>query len=606
MGSYKNLSIEDADNATTEIDAPTQAAAIESNPNATTNTIVTLPLDVIDTDFLNTRRRINQKEIDGLKLSINQVGLISALTVKALEGGRYSLVAGFKRFEALTQLNAKTVNAVVLTSDQDANVLEANVAENMVRSGLSLGEQSSAVKRLITTLEGDEENKIDQISVRLSMTKKAVKDRLILTALSEDGLAAFDDGKIALKSAIILAGLPQADQKENLDKMVAGTLTHEGLLEIIGKATIPLSLAKFDLTDCQQCPSNSQLQGSLFADPNEQSVDANCQNPSCFKLKSKTWYDARLVDLSETYGTIIPVSQVDRNEINPISEQVLGKSQLTQCGSCANNVNLIQNKVGTTFGDVVNNICNNKTCFTKCATSHAESIKVAIVQEETVVDEMQDAPLSSETTSPKPQAPKIEKPEPTQSASLSKPARESVRTALASVPLKTVLDDKRDLVMLSLLATLRLTKTATSQDIAAMQKALDMSADELVEFNNQLMRDYFKKALTETGDSNHERPVGSILLGLLNAKNQTDEAIVASWTIEQLKHATKAGIKAILIEAKFDVYYDEQQKKGAFNALMNAKAEDIHKALSSTDFDFTNFAPKAYIEYGRKVAQSVN
>jgi len=67
MGSYKNLSIEDADNATTEIDAPTQAAAIESNPNATTNTIVTLPLDVIDTDFLNTRRRINQKEIDGLK-----------------------------------------------------------------------------------------------------------------------------------------------------------------------------------------------------------------------------------------------------------------------------------------------------------------------------------------------------------------------------------------------------------------------------------------------------------------------------------------------------------------------------------------------------------
>jgi hypothetical protein len=59
--------------------------------------------------------------------------------------------------------------------------------------------------------------------------------------LSESGLAAFDDGKISLKSAIILAGLAQAEQKETLDKMVAGTLSHEGLLEQIGKATIPLS-----------------------------------------------------------------------------------------------------------------------------------------------------------------------------------------------------------------------------------------------------------------------------------------------------------------------------------------------------------------------------
>jgi ParB family chromosome partitioning protein len=241
MGSYKDLSIEDSELGTTELDAVPQEVASDNNQNATTNTIITVPLDAIDTDFLNTRRRINQKEIDGLKLSINQVGLISALTVKSLQNGRYSLVAGFKRFEALTQLNAKTVNAVVLTCDQEANVLEANVAENMVRSGLSLGEQSSAVKRLITTLEGDEENKIDQISIRLSTSKKAVKDRLVLTALSESGLAAFDDGKISLKSAIILAGLAQAEQKETLDKMVAGTLSHEGLLEQIGKATIPLS-----------------------------------------------------------------------------------------------------------------------------------------------------------------------------------------------------------------------------------------------------------------------------------------------------------------------------------------------------------------------------
>lgn len=606
MGSYKDLSIEHSELSTTELDAAPQEVANVKNQNATANTIVTVPLDAIDTDFLNTRRRINQKEIDSLKLSINQVGLISALTVKSLQNGRYSLVAGFKRFEALTQLNAKTVNAVVLTSDQEANVLEANVAENMVRSGLSLGEQSSAVKRLITTLEGDEENKIDQISVRLSMTKKAVKDRLILTALSEEGLAAFDDGKIALKSAIILAGLPQAEQQENLDKMVSGTLTHDGLLEIIGKATIPLLLAKFDVTDCQKCPSNSQLQGSLFADPNEQSADANCQNPSCFKLKSKAWYDARLTDLTETYGTIIPVSQIDRDEINPISEQVLGETQITQCGGCANNVNLIQNKVGTTFGDVVNNICNNKTCFTECATAHAETMKVASVQEQTPDDETQGTPLASEPNAPKPQVPKIEKAEPTQSANLSKPARESARTALASIQLKSVLDDKRDIAMLSLLATLRLTKTDTNQDIAAMQKALDMDVDALVEYNNQLMRDYFKKAMKETGDGNYDRPIGNVLIGLLNAKNQTDKAIVASWTVEQLKHVTKAGIKAILIEAKFDTYYDENHKKGAFNALMNAKADDIHKALSTTDFDFTTFAPKAYFEYGRKVAQSVN
>ena len=45
-------------------------------------TVATIPLADIELTFANTRRKISQVDIDGLKASISSIGLISAVTVK--------------------------------------------------------------------------------------------------------------------------------------------------------------------------------------------------------------------------------------------------------------------------------------------------------------------------------------------------------------------------------------------------------------------------------------------------------------------------------------------------------------------------------------------
>lgn len=609
MGLYNDLAAENVSQAEAdtpiEAEAANEASVVESSTaNATSNTAISIPLSTITTDFKNTRRKVNQADVEGLKCSIEQIGLISAITVRPMEEGQYQLVSGFNRIEALRQLGYRNVNAIVLNDVDEANVLEANIAENMVRKGLSLGEQSSAIKRLFTTLEGSEENKIDQISVRLNLSAKAVKDRLVLTALNEEGLAAFDEGKINLKSAIVLAGLTEQEQRDYLHKLTSGVLTHEGLLEAIGKATIPLSLAKFDLTDCQQCPSNSELQGSLFTDAASQ-CEASCQNPSCFKTKSKAWYDNRVVELEQEFGTIIPVSQVDRAEVNPISADVLGESQLSQCAACVNNVNLVQNKVGNTLGDVINNICNNKSCYTACAQTHSASQVTEQSANDDSVDDNAHQATTADTRATH-QAPKKTKAKAQTSAgTLSKAAREQARSDIAAVQLAKGLSDPRDSAMLLFLAIERLTGENCRADLIPMVESVSKDKEQLQAAINKMLLTYLTKSSKETGDMDSDRAIGNILIALLNGKGQLEEAIIQSWTPAHLKHATKAGVKATLVEAAFDKAYDEKKGKGAFNKLMSSKVDVIHKAIEAFAFDFTDFAPKAYCEYARKVAATI-
>jgi len=297
---------------------------------------------------------------------------------------------------------------------------------------------------------------------------------------------------------------------------------------------------------------------------------------------------------------LIPVMQVDRNEVNPITSAALGEAQLTQCASCANNVALIQNKMGPNFGDIKTDICNNKSCFSACASAHQQALNATVQESESTPDKAETAVSASSSNDSTTQKPS----KPVATATMSRAAREATRASLASIQLDKGLSDQRDLNMLALLGALRLTG-ASHDSIQCMQEAATLEPDALQDKITTLLASYLSKSTKEKGEGDHDRPIGNVLIGLLNGKSMTEEAIVASWTPAHLKHTTKAGMTAILTEAGFDKAYDKTQKKGAFTALMNSKVDLIHKAVAKSDFDFTNFAPKSYITYARKVASSV-
>jgi len=607
MSAMKDLMLEQEEAKTLAESALPQV----EEPVSDTVTPTKIPMDSIVLQFQNTRRKLIQADIDSLKASILAIDLISAVTVKPLEDGQYLLLAGFKRYEAMKQLGRKEINAIVLSENIDeAHATEVNLAENFNRSGLSLGEQCTAVKRLFTVLEGSEEDKVGLIAVRLNLTAKQVKDRLILTSLSEDGLCAFDDGKIPLKSAIVLAGVSDEQQQEFLTKMLAGNMDHNQLLEVVGKATLPLSLAKFDTTDCQQCPSNSQIQGSLFSDATDLCGTGDCKNVFCFKDKSKAWYDNRLKEMESEFGTIIPVSQVDKTAISMITVDQLGEAQIKQCQTCTNNVSLIQNKIGDSFGNLMNNVCNKKSCFTDCVNTYRESLAPpANVDSSHEIDTpaIDAAPTTPVTdgNKTKPVSSKGKSAETASyTASLSKAGKESARKAVAKIQIDKGLDDPRDTTMLMMLAVMRLTGDFSSYQVKDIQQALTMEPADLEAKMNDALTKRLANAMKESGETNDNFPVGNILLTLLTAKGQLDEAIIQSWTVAELKHMTKAGIKQILTESGFQAYCDDKEK-GSFSKLMAQKVPDIHTALAATDFDFSHYAPKAYIDEVKKVAASI-
>ena len=609
MSVYKDA-LDKADEAQSDIATSVNHNDVDKEFDAT---VATIPLADIELTFANTRRKISQVDIDGLKASISSIGLISAVTVKPIENGKYELIAGFKRFEAMSQIGKTEINAIVLDKDaNEAHTTEANLAENFNRSGLSLADQCTAIKRLFTILEGDDSTKAEIIAVRLNMTPKKVNDRLLLTALIDDAMIAFDDNKIALKTATILAGLPDEQQTQYLEKLVKGEMTHDDLLSAVGKASVSLSLAKFDKSDCQQCPSNSEVQSSLFVDTEDCGSEGTCKNIECFKLKSQTWFDKQREEKIAEFGTVIPVSQVEQSAISLISADLLGNEQIKECSSCVDNISLIHNKLSEKFGNVMNNVCRNKTCFTECAAKFATPHQDASNESET--DSQTEKTITSdkanlntgeaESTATTSSA-KTKTVSTTNAAKISKAGLQSARVAAAKIQIDKGLSEAIDSKMLMFLAVMRLTGDMYGYSVSEIKDVVNMDDATLKDRVNNALLSYLKKGEKETGEDNSSYPIGNILLTLLSAKGQLDDAIIASWTVAELKHTTKGGIKQVLTESGYKDHL-EAKEKGSFAKLMSSKVPDIHIALAAADFDFSQYAPKAYIEAVQKVANGID
>ena len=178
-------------------------SALPETVNATTTFEV--PMADINLDFKNSRKRIDPEAVTTLAASIENLGLLQPINVVRREAGGYILIAGFPRYEAVKMLGLRSIAATVLAGDE-ATLIEANLAENLARTDLSLVSSIEAVKRLVTQLSGD----TDEVARRLGYTQKQMTDRLALAACSQSVLDALDEGKINLGHAVLLSAFTEA------------------------------------------------------------------------------------------------------------------------------------------------------------------------------------------------------------------------------------------------------------------------------------------------------------------------------------------------------------------------------------------------------------
>ena len=534
-----------------------------SAPSLNLSKILVLSLAQIDTTTYRNTRKLDPDAIARLKVSISDVGLLSALNV-ACKDGQYYLIAGFHRYQAMVEMDIREVNCIVLEGEPDS-LVTANLAENMVRTDLSLVEQIGAVKRLAVQFPDN----ISEIASRLGFSTKQVNERIALCRCEQEVIDALVDNKLTIAHAVVLSDLASAIQLSTLHKIITENWTVAVLKEKSGKVKISLDLAKFDQTECAVCPHNSSShgQGDLFGE----SITAGvCSSINCFKNKSQAFLADKQAKLVQSYGEVVFMSAVDKNVITPLTQTALGESQIDVCRTCNDNVVLVNDNFHQdTFGLARKNICRNKKCYTDCAQVHSVSTAV---------------PLSTDTNQTVPPvATTKQSPTPTtapKSAQLSNKQTEDARKIMASyIGTLMAQDVEQNAVFYAVHQLLK--RTGNKTPIASLA----------LTDTRTLMEQVFTEFLT-TFTPDHYDDFGHAFLAL---QADPTRLVIESWTPALLSDYTLAGIAQILSESGFKDAYINAYDKKQYIALQKSNKADLLAQVNAFDYVWRDYAPSAYI-----------
>src|SRR5215212_11367741 len=114
--------------ASTQPAQPTPAA-----PASPPGTARKVPVEFLNPNPRNPRRVFAEAELEELAESIRQRGIIQPILVRGLDGGRYEIIAGERRWRAAQRAGLHEV-PVVLVEASDQASLEFAIIENVQRT----------------------------------------------------------------------------------------------------------------------------------------------------------------------------------------------------------------------------------------------------------------------------------------------------------------------------------------------------------------------------------------------------------------------------------------------------------------------------------------
>lgn len=539
---------------------------------------------LIDTNFANSRKTIKQADVDALKVSIQEVGLVTAITVTPSDTveGRYTLIAGFSRFKAIQELGYTRVNCTVIKADPNA-LIEINLTENLTRSDLSIANQIQAMKTMIAKCGDD----ASDIASRLNWSTKQVNERKSMSHCTDEVLNALDNGFIKLQHAIVLSAFTPTLQNSTLAKIIDEKWTVDTLKERAGKARTPLAIAKFDTTECGGCPNNSEVQGDLFGEgASEQAI---CNNKGCFKAKSDAWFDSVKTQAQAEYGEVILLTQTDLNAVRPINAGMVGDTQFENCQSCKNNISIINDKIADSgYSKVKQQICRDLTCLTSCVDALNQA---QVTPQATQESKASNGAVNTSTTKDKATS-KAKQETPVNLAQLSDKQIKDTQGAIAKVGFELI---DKEMVLLFSYAMMNTIKASTSlKETQALIAGMDGKQAFATVF------DALKAKLAKYDKSEEvgHNSVRTTLIDLVRLQDNATELATRSWTTAQLPNYTVKGIIAICKASGFDKHFDNKHGKGEWAKVQKAtKSQMLDKINTDNEFDWTHYAPDTQLNY---------
>lgn len=169
--------------------------------------IIELDIQQVDANPDQPRKFFDESALMELAQSIEAKGLLQPILVKALEGERYMIVAGERRYRAHQLLSRPTIAAVVTVGDTD----EVAIIENVQRENLRPMELAESLGRLMET-HGYTQEEAARV---IGKARNTVTELLSLLKLPEDIKAQCRTSDVASKSFLVeLARMDVAAMQE--------------------------------------------------------------------------------------------------------------------------------------------------------------------------------------------------------------------------------------------------------------------------------------------------------------------------------------------------------------------------------------------------------
>jgi len=157
--------------------------------------IIELDVSKVEANPDQPRKFFDESALMELAQSIEAKGLLQPILVKALEGERYMIVAGERRYRAHQLLSRATIAAVVTEGDMD----EVAIIENVQRENLRPMELAESLGRLMQTHGYTQEDAAKVIG----KARNTVNELLSLLKLPEAIKAQCRTSDIASKSFLV-------------------------------------------------------------------------------------------------------------------------------------------------------------------------------------------------------------------------------------------------------------------------------------------------------------------------------------------------------------------------------------------------------------------
>ena len=190
-----------------------------------------LPIAQLQAGKYQPRTRMDEGALNELAASIKSQGVMQPVLVRPVDGGRYEIIAGERRFRAAQLAGLDEIPVLVREVDDQAAAAMALI-ENMQREDLNPLEEAQGIARLISDFNFTHE----QAASAVGRSRSAVSNLLRLVNLAQPVQTMLMAGDIDMGHARALLSVDSASQIALANQVVAKRLSVRETEKLVARA----------------------------------------------------------------------------------------------------------------------------------------------------------------------------------------------------------------------------------------------------------------------------------------------------------------------------------------------------------------------------------